>query len=73
MNINVLNIKRKRIEKALFNVFVSKKNDYFNVNITYASKKNDYFYIYITFLNELNDQSYSNFILNDFNILSVIN
>ena len=39
MNINVLNVKRKRIEKALFNVFALKKNDYFNVNITYISKK----------------------------------
>ena len=55
VNINVLNIKRKRIEKALFNIFVSEKNDYFNVNMTYISKKNDYFHIYIIFLNELND------------------
>ena len=55
MSINVLNVKRKRIEKALFNVFASKKNDYFNVNITYISKKNDYLHIHITFLNELND------------------
>ena len=41
--------------------------------MTYISKKNDYFYIYITFLNELNDQNHSNIILNDFNILSIIN
>ena len=27
ISINVLNVKRKRIEKALFNVFVLKKND----------------------------------------------
>ena len=39
ININILNVKRKRIEKALFNVFVSEKNDYFNVNITYILKK----------------------------------
>ena len=39
MNINILNVKRKRIEKALFNAFVSKKDDYLNVNITYISKK----------------------------------
>ena len=39
ININVLNVKRKRIEKALFNAFALKKNDYFNVNITYISKK----------------------------------
>ena len=38
----------------------------------YILKKN-YLYIHITFLNELNDQNYSNIILNDFNILSVIN
>ena len=73
MNIDMLNIKRKRIEEVLFNVFVSKKNNYFNVNITYILKKNDYLHIYITFLNELNDQNYLNFISNDFNILSVIN
>ena len=72
-NINVLNVKCKRIEKTLFNVFVLKKNDYFNINITYASKKDDYFHIYITFLNELNDQNHSNLILNDFNILNIIN
>ena len=72
-NIDILNVKRKRIEKALFNVFALRKNDYFNVNITYVSKKNDYFYIYITFLDELNDQNHSNFILNDFNILNIIN
>ena len=73
MSINVLNVKRKRIEKALFNVFVLKKNNYFNVNITYTLKKNDYLYIYITFLNELNDENHSNFTLNDFNILNIIN
>ena len=73
ININILNVKRKRIEKALFNVFVSEKNDYLNVNITYVLKKNDYLHIYITFLNELNDQSHLNFISNDFNILSAIN
>ena len=39
ININVLNVKRKRIEKALFNVFASEKNDYFNVNIMYIFKK----------------------------------
>ena len=39
ININVLNIKRKRIEKALFNVSALKKNNYINVNITYISKK----------------------------------
>ena len=55
VNINILNVKRKRIEKASFNVFVSKKNDYFKVNITYISKKYDYFEIYIIFLNELNE------------------
>ena len=38
-NINVLNVKYKRIEKALFNVFILKKNNYLNVNITYISKK----------------------------------
>ena len=73
MNIDVLNIKRKCIEKTLFNVSVSKKNYYFNVNITYILKKKDYLHIYITFLNELNDQNHSNLILNDFNILSAIN
>ena len=73
MNINVLNVKHKRIKKALFNVFVSKKNDYFNINMTYAPKENDCLYIYMTFLNELNDQSHSNLILNDFNILNIIN
>ena len=73
MSINVLNIKRKRIEKTLFNVFVLKENDYLNVNITYALKKNDYFYIHITFLNELNNQNHSNLISNDFNILNTIN
>ena len=72
-NINILNIKRKRIEEALFNVFILKKNDYFNINITYILKKNNYFYTYIIFLNELNDQSYLNLISNDFNILSAIN
>ena len=73
MSINILNIKYERIKKALFNVFASKKNDYFNVNITYILKKNDYLYIHITFLNELNDQNHSNFISNDFNILNAIN
>ena len=73
MNINILNVKRKRIEKALFNIFALKKDDYFNVNMTYVLKKNDYLHIYITFLNELNDQSHSNFISNDFNILNAIN
>ena len=73
ININVLNVKHKRIKKALFNASVSKKNDYFNVNITYISKKNDYLHIYITFLNKLNDQNYSNLISNDFNILNIIN
>ena len=46
MNINVLNIKRKRIEKMLFNIFISKKNNYFNVNITYISKKRLFLYLY---------------------------
>ena len=73
MNINILNVKRKRIEKALFNAFVSKKDDYLNVNITYISKKNDYLYIYMIFLNELNNQNHSNIISNDFNILNIIN
>ena len=73
MNINVLNVKRKRIEKALFNVFASGENDYLNVNITYILEKNDYLHIHMTFLNELNDQNHSNFISNDFNILSIIN
>ena len=57
----------------LFNDSALEKNDYFNVNITYALKKDDYLHIYITFLDELNDQSYSNLILNDFNILNAIN
>ena len=39
ININILNVKCKRIEKALFNVFASKKNNYFNVNITYTLEK----------------------------------
>ena len=39
LNINALNVKRKRIEKASFNASASKKDDYFNVNITYISKK----------------------------------
>ena len=73
MNINVLNVKRKRIEEALFNAFVSEENNYLNVNIMYISEKNDYFYIYMTFLNELNNQIHSNLILNDFNILNIIN
>ena len=73
ININILNVERKRIEKALFNVFASGENNYFNINITYALKKNDYFYIHITFLNELNNQNHSNLILNDFNILNIIN
>ena len=73
MSIDALNIKRKRIEKALFNVSALGKDDYLNVNITYVSKKDDYFHIHMTFLNELNDQNHSNFILNDFNILNVIN
>ena len=34
-NINALNVKRKRIKKTLFNVFVLKENDYLNINITY--------------------------------------
>ena len=55
ININVLNVKYKRIEKALFNASASKENNYFNVNTTYILKKNDYFHIYITFLNELNN------------------
>ena len=54
-SINILNVKCKRIKETLFNVFVSKKNDYFNVNIMYILKKNDYFHTYIIFLNELND------------------
>ena len=73
MNINILNIKRKRIKEALFNDFASKENNYLNVNITYISKENDYLYIYMIFLNELNDQSHSNLISNDFNILNIIN
>ena len=73
MNIDISNVKRKRIKKASFNVFALKKNNYFNINITYASKKNDYLYVYITFLNELNDQNHSNLISDDFNILNVIN
>ena len=55
MNINVLNVKYKRIEKALFNVFALRENNYINVNMMYISKKDDYLYIYVTFLNELND------------------
>ena len=39
MSINALNVKRKRIKKVLFNIFISKKNDYLNVNIIYALKK----------------------------------
>ena len=39
----------------------------------YILRKNNYLYTYMIFLNELNNQSYSNFILNDFNILDVIN
>ena len=39
----------------------------------YISKKNDYLHIYITFLNELNDQNHSNLISNNFNILNIIN
>ena len=72
-SINVSNVKRKCIEKALFNASALKENDYFNINMTYVSKKNDYFHIYMTFLNELNDQNHSNLILNDFNILIIIN
>ena len=51
MNINVLSVKRKRIEKALFNIFVLGKNDYFNINMTYILKNNDYLYVYINFFN----------------------
>ena len=72
-NIDILSVKRKRIEEALFNIFVLRENNYLNVDIAYNLKKNDYFYIYITFLNKLNNQSHSNFISNDFNILSAIN
>ena len=72
MSIDILNVKRKRIEKALFNASVSGENNYLNVNIIYTSKKNDYLHIHMTFLNELNDQSHSNLILNDFNILNII-
>ena len=73
MSINILNIKYKRIKKALFNAFVSKKNNYLNVNITYISKKNDYLYTHITFLNKLNNQNHLNLISNNFNILNAIN
>ena len=73
MNINALSVKRKRIKKTLFNAFASKKNNYFNVNITYISEKDDYLYIYVIFLNELNNQSHLNLISNDFNILNIIN
>ena len=55
MSTNISSVKRKRIKKALFNVFALEENDYFNVNMTYTLKKNDYFHIYITFLNELNN------------------
>ena len=49
-NINVLNVKRKRIEETLFNVFISEKNNYLNVNITYISKKKRLFsYLYNIF------------------------
>ena len=73
MSINILNIKYKRIKKALFNASVSKKNNYLNVNITYISKKNDYLYTHITFLNKLNNQNHLNLISNNFNILNAIN
>ena len=46
-NIDVLNVKRKCIEKALFNVFALEKNDYLNVNITYISKKKTIIFIFI--------------------------
>ena len=50
MNINILNVKRKRIKKTLFNVFVLKENDYLNVNITYILKKKRLFsYLYNIF------------------------
>ena len=39
ISINVLSVKCKRIEKALFNVFALKKNNYLNINIMYTSKK----------------------------------
>ena len=46
-SINILNVKCKRIKETLFNVFVSKKNDYFNVNIMYILKKKRLFsYLY---------------------------
>ena len=59
MNIDVSNVKRKRIEKASSNASVLGENDYFHTHMT--------------FLNELNDQNHSNFISNDFNILNAIN
>ena len=50
MNIDILSVKRKRIEKALFNVFVLEENDYLNVNITYIFKKKRLFsYLYNIF------------------------
>ena len=51
------NNKRKRIKKTLFNIFILKKNDYFNINII--------------FINKLNFNKYI-FILNDYNILNII-
>ena len=50
------NNKRKRIKKVLFNVFISEKNDYFNVNIIFINKLNFNIYIF----------------LNNYNILDII-
>ena len=72
-DIDVSNVKRKRIEKALSNVSTPGEDNYFNINMAYAPKKDDYLHIHIIFLNELNDQSRPNLISNDFNILNAIN
>ena len=51
------NNKRKRVEKILFNVFISEKNNYFNINII--------------FINELNFNIH--IFLNNYNIFNAIN
>ena len=54
------NNKYKRVEKILFNVFILKKNNYFNINIM--------------FINELNFNIYIlNIVLNNYNIFNIIN
>ena len=54
------NNKRKRVKKALFNIFALEKNNYFNIN-------------YI-FIKELNFNIYFlNIILNNYNIFDIIN